>query len=146
MTARFALRHITPVSAFVLLSPSPAAAAVGGSANSVFGLLFAGTLCTLLAIALQWLRTGERPVTEPQKFPVLGGGAPDTHAWQRYHVRYYSMVLLFISFEMEMMFMYPWAVVYVAEGMKAMMEMGMFLGILSIGIYYGWREGIFRWQ
>ena len=56
------------------------------------------------------------------------------------------MTLLFIAFEMEMMFMYPWAVVFVEEGGKAMMEMGMFLAILSVGIVYGWREGIFRWQ
>ncbi|SKA17110.1 NADH dehydrogenase subunit A [Consotaella salsifontis] len=86
------------------------------------------------------------PITEPQKVPFLGGGAPTTHAWQRYHVRYYPMTLLFIAFEMEMMFMYPWAVVFVEEGGKAMMEMGMFLAILSVGILYGWREGVFRWQ
>jgi len=88
----------------------------------------------------------DRIQTEPQKTPFLGGGAPSTHAWQRYHVRYYPMTLLFIAFEMEMMFMYPWAVVFVEEGGKAMMEMGMFLAILSVGILYGWREGIFRWQ
>ena len=78
--------------------------------------------------------------------PFLGGGTMETHAWQRFHVRYYSMVLLFIAFEMEMMFMYPWAVVFVEEGAKALMEMGMFLAILSVGIVYAWREGVFRWQ
>lgn len=85
-------------------------------------------------------------LSEPQKIPFLGGSSPQTHAWQRYHVRYYSMTLLFIAFEMEMMFMYPWAVVYVAEGGKALAEMGMFLGLLAVGIVYGWREGVFRWQ
>ena len=99
-------------------------------------------------LALQWLvrPAGDYRIHEPQKTPFLGGSCPQTHAWQRYHARYYSMTLLFIAFEMEMMFMYPWAVVYVAEGGKALMEMGMFLAILSIGILYGWREGIFRWQ
>lgn len=82
----------------------------------------------------------------PQRVPFLGGGQPDSHAWSRFHVRYYPMTLLLIAFEMEMMFMYPWAVVYVAEGAKAMMEMGMFLAILSVGIVYAWREGVFRWQ
>ncbi len=81
-----------------------------------------------------------------QRAPFLGGGEPDSHAWSRFHVRYYPMTLLLIAFEMEMMFMYPWAVVYVAEGAKAMMEMGMFLAILSVGIVYAWREGVFRWQ
>lgn len=68
---------------------------------------------------------GYSDLSEPQKIPFLGGGSPRTHAWQRYHVRYYSMTLLFIAFEMEMMFMYPWAVVYVAKGTMALMEMGM---------------------
>ncbi len=90
--------------------------------------------------------SGEHAVSEPQKTPWIGGGAPQMHAWQRYHVRYYPMTLLFLAFEMEMIFMYPWAVVYVAEGGKALVEMGMFLMILAIGVLYGWREGIFRWQ
>ncbi len=86
------------------------------------------------------------PATAPQQRPVLGGSDPQTHAWQRFHVRYYTMTLLFVAFEMEMMFMYPWAVVFVEEGVKALAEMGMFLVILSVGILYGWREGIFRWE
>lgn len=84
--------------------------------------------------------------TAPQRVPTLGGFEPETHAWSRFHVRYYPMTLLFIAFEMEMMFMYPWAVVYVEEGVTALAEMGMFLAILSVGIVYGWREGVFRWQ
>lgn len=106
--------------------------------------LFVASVGVLLQVVLD--RLDPRRLTEPQKTPFLGGGEPATHAWSRYHVRYYSMTLLFIAFEMEMMFMYPWAVVYVAEGMKALVEMGMFLAILSVGIVYGWREGIFRWQ
>ncbi|MCK5932149.1 MAG: NADH-quinone oxidoreductase subunit A [Fulvimarina manganoxydans] len=100
-------------------------------------------------LSVLWIRGVhgvQRSATAPQQIPFLGGGMPYTHAWQRYHIRYYSMTLLFIAFEMEMMFMYPWAVVFVEEGGKAMMEMGMFLAILSIGIVYAWREGVFRWQ
>jgi NADH-quinone oxidoreductase subunit A len=110
-------------------------------AMAALGLLAGG-----FAVALQRLDVAGAAVTWPQRTPFVGGGELRTHAWQRYHVRYYSMTLLFIAFEMEMMFMYPWAVVFVAEGLKAMVEMGMFLAILSIGILYGWREGIFHWQ
>lgn len=114
--------------------------------DDLYGVLVVGVVA-VAAAAAAWAITGTRATaTEPQKVPFLGGSEPETHAWQRYHARYYSMTLLFIAFEMEMMFMYPWAVVYVAEGVKAMVEMGMFLAILSIGILYGWREGIFRWQ
>ena len=116
--------------------------------SELIGLLLAVALATGGGLALT---LADRPrhqgrATEPQKTPFLGGHPPATHAWQRYHVRYYSMALLFIAFEMEMMFMYPWAVVYVAKGLMALAEMGMFLAILSIGLVYGWREGIFRWQ
>lgn len=109
-------------------------------------LFFIAALSLAFAATMRGLNGPQPPASEPQKVPFLGGGGPPTHAWSRYHVRYYSMTLLFIAFEMEMMFMYPWAVVYLREGGKALMEMGMFLGILSVGIFYGWREGIFRWQ
>ena len=104
------------------------------------------TLSALIAFAIERRPGSHLGSSYSQRLPFLGGGAPQTHAWQRYHVRYYPMTLLLLAFEMEMMFMYPWAVVYVAQGVKALSEMGMFLGILSVGILYGWREGIFRWQ
>ena len=78
--------------------------------------------------------------------PVLGGPQPQTHAWSRFHARYYPMTLVLIAFEMEMMFMYPWAVVFVEEGVKGLAEMGVFLAVLSLGVLYAWREGAFRWQ
>ncbi len=116
--------------------------------SELIGLSLSVLLATGAALLLQRFArpSAYADVSEPQKTPFLGGSAPQTHAWQRYHARYYSMTLLFIAFEMEMMFMYPWAVVYVAKGAMALMEMGMFLAILSIGVLYGWREGIFRWQ
>lgn len=109
-------------------------------------LVALGSLAAGLMLQFTIGPKGDAPISNPQAAPFLGGGNTETHAWQRYHVRYYSMVLLFIAFEMEMMFMYPWAVVFVEEGAKALMEMGMFLAILSVGIVYAWREGVFRWQ
>ncbi len=103
-------------------------------------------LAAAFCLALQRLGREAPGATWPQRTPFLGGPAPVTHAWQRFHARAYTMTLVFIAFEMEMMFMYPWAVVYVETGIKALAEMGMFLAILSLGILYGWREGIFRWQ
>ena len=75
----------------------------------------------------------------------MGGAAPTTHAWNRYHVRYYTMALLFLAFDMEMVFMYPWAVVFVDEGLVALVEMLMFIGILLLGILYAWRERALEW-
>lgn len=110
-------------------------------------MLTVGIILGWTALAVAFALTVSRPsATAPQAAPFVGGGCVETHAWSRYHFRPYSMSLLFIAFEMEMMFMYPWAVVFVSEGIKALAEMGMFLAILSVGILYGWREGIFRWQ
>lgn len=114
---------------------------------SLLALILVLILSLGAGLLLQALPRRDLPLpTYPQRAPFLGGGEPDTHAWSRYHVRYYPMTLLLIAFEMEMMFMYPWAVVFVEKGAMAVMEMGMFLAILSVGIVYAWREGVFRWQ
>ena len=113
--------------------------------NNVVSLILVLAWSAGIAAALRYLGY-DRAVSYSQQAPYMGGGEAKTHAWQRYHLRCYPMLLLFIAFEMEMMFMYPWAVVFVAEGGKALMEMGMFLVILAVGLVYGWREGIFRWK
>lgn len=61
-----------------------------------------------VAFALAVQRIGSQDgATWPGRAAFLGGGQPEAYAWQRFHVRYYPMTLLFIAFEMEMMFMYP---------------------------------------
>ncbi len=77
--------------------------------------------------------------------PYLSGHLPVEHAAGRYHARWYAVTLLFLAFDMEMVFMYPWAVVFADVGAKALMEMGLFLLILTLGILYAWREGALRW-
>ncbi len=102
---------------------------------------------TVQAVALVRSEWADRSLSAaPQRVPVLGGHQPVTHAWSRFHVRYYPMTLVFVAFEMEMMFMYPWAVVFIEEGAKALVEMGMFLTILGVGIVYAYKERVFSWQ
>jgi NADH:ubiquinone oxidoreductase subunit 3 (subunit A) len=67
-------------------------------------------------------------------------------AWVRFHVRYYTIALLFIAFDMEMAYMYPWAVVFRSLGWFAYAEIGFFLTVLGLGILYAWREGALEWQ
>jgi NADH-quinone oxidoreductase subunit A len=66
--------------------------------------------------------------------------------WPRYHVRYYTFALLFIAFDMEMAYMYPWAVVFRDLGVFAYAEIGFFLTVLGLGIAYAWREGALEWS
>ena len=67
-------------------------------------------------------------------------------AWVRFHVRYYSFALLFIAFDMEMAYMYPWAAVFRSLGVVAFAEIGFFLTVLGLGILYAWREGALDWS
>ncbi len=77
--------------------------------------------------------------------PYLGGWVPEQHALCRYHARYYPVTLLFLAFDVEMLFMYPWAAVVSRLGAGAVVEMFVFLGVLGAGVLWAWREGAFRW-
>lgn len=77
--------------------------------------------------------------------PYLSGWIPDEHALSRYHARYYPVTLLFLAFDVEMLFMYPWAVVVKRLGASAMIEMFLFLGVLMAGVVWAWREGALKW-
>ena len=108
------------------------------------------TIFVAAASAVLVLRWTSRAITTdaltaPEHVPFSGGGEPEYHAWHRYHARYYAMALLFLAFDMEMVYMYPWAVVFVREGMTAFIEMGMFLAILLLGVLYAWRERALEW-
>jgi NADH-quinone oxidoreductase subunit A len=84
---------------------------------------------------------------EPAKdVPFAGGTSSPKPVWVRYHVRYYVYALLFLAFDMEMAYMYPWAVVYRELGLTALLDMGVFLSILFLGILYAWSEGGLRRQ
>lgn len=116
---------------------------------TAFAAAFGATVGMAVAVlALRLYRADHDPamLTWSRAVPILGGREPDTHAWSRYHARYLPMTIVLIAFEMEMMFMYPWAVVFVEVGAKAFIEMGVFLLILSIGVLYAWRERVFAWQ
>lgn len=109
-------------------------------AFALAGLAFAGGVMWLG----RWL--SPRLVSEPAGRPFESGADPQAHAWSRFHVRYLNYTLIFLLFDMEMVFMYPWAVVFMDVGWKAFMEMGMFITILVLGILYAWREKAFKWD
>ena len=77
--------------------------------------------------------------------PFTGGLPMTEHAVSRYHVRWYAITMLFLAFDMEMIFMYPWTLVITAVGPSAVIEMFTFLAVLLAGVAYAWREGALRW-
>lgn len=107
--------------------------------------VFVGALGAVLVLWWFGGRGELRTVPAPERVPFAGGLPPTMHAWSRYHVRYYAMALVFLAFDMEMVYMYPWAVVFVREGVVAFVEMGMFIAILLLGVLYAWRERALEW-
>ncbi|MFB8759306.1 NADH-quinone oxidoreductase subunit A [Streptomyces nigra] len=77
--------------------------------------------------------------------PFGSGLEPVEHAVSRFHVRWYTVTMLFLAFDMEMVFMYPWTRVISAMGPSAVIEMFVFLGVLLAGVVHAWREGALRW-
>ncbi len=85
-------------------------------------------------------------VREPLEASAFTSGlTPSQHAVSRYHVRWYAVTMIFLAFDMEMLFMYPWTLVVSAVGVSSVIEMFLFLAILLAGVAYAWREGAFRW-
>ncbi|GAA2840202.1 NADH-quinone oxidoreductase subunit A [Nonomuraea rubra] len=106
-----------------------------------------GLITLLLAVVLTVYlatRLSALPGTT-QVMPFLSGGHPREHALSRFHVRWYAVTLVFLAFDMEMIFMFPWALVVAEVGAMAVAEMFIFLALLLVGVVYAWREGAFRW-
>ncbi|MCH9667960.1 MAG: NADH-quinone oxidoreductase subunit A [Actinomycetia bacterium] len=77
--------------------------------------------------------------------PFESGLLPQQHALSRFHVRWYPATVLFLAFDVEMLFMYPWAVVVADLGVAAIVEMFAFLAVLLVAVMWAWREGALRW-
>jgi NADH-quinone oxidoreductase subunit A len=93
--------------------------------------------------AIWWLACVRR--SPLRAMPFSGGLPPAEHAMSRFHARWYAIAMLFLAFDMEMIFMYPWTLVIAAVGASSVIEMFAFLGILLAGVAYAWREGALRW-
>ena len=78
--------------------------------------------------------------------PFLSGVEPTEHALSRYHVRWYTASVVFLAFDIEMLFMYPWAVVFADIGVSAFLDMLVFIVLLGAGIAYAWGMGGLKWE
>ena len=77
--------------------------------------------------------------------PYECGIDPTTEAHERFTVRYYIVAMLFLIFDVETIFLFPWAVIYDRLALFGLVEMLLFIGILVVGYYYAWRKGALEW-
>jgi len=114
--------------------------------NYVFiGMLLLGAvgfaLAPLVVVALVAPRKRSRAKSEIYECGLLTTG----ETWIRFKIQYYIYALMFVVFDIETVFLYPWAVSYGGLGAFALVEMVIFLVILAIGLIYAWGKGVLRW-
>jgi NADH-quinone oxidoreductase subunit A len=73
------------------------------------------------------------------------GEIPTGDAWIKFNIHFYVIALIFIIFEVEILVLFPWAVVFKELGMTAFIEMLVFVGILALGLAYLWKKGDLDW-
>ncbi len=86
-----------------------------------------------------------RPYPEKLK-PYESGVEPVGEPRVRFSVRFYVIAMLFVVFDVEAVFLYPWAVVFDKIGLYAFVEMMIFIFILLVGYIYAWRKDAFKWE
>jgi len=67
-------------------------------------------------------------------------------SWCQFRVQYYIYALLFVIFDVEVVFVFPWAMVWKGLGLAAFAEMALFLAILAVGLIYAWKKGVLEWE
>jgi len=98
--------------------------------------------------ALLWIAAFFRPSFKPTPEKVLPyecGITPESDARGRYTVRFYVVAILFVVFDVETVFLYPWAVQFQVLGLFGLVEMLVFLGILVVGYIWLWKRGALEW-
>ena len=74
------------------------------------------------------------------------GNAPAPVSWGRFAVKFYLVAILFIVFDVEVVFMCPWAVIFRELGLFGFIEMLVFIAILTVGFVFAWRKGALEWR
>jgi NADH-quinone oxidoreductase subunit A len=115
-----------------------------GSYGVVLGVVVAGAALVAVAFGLARLVAPRRPL--PEKLTTYECGIdPVGEGWSQSQIRYYIYGFLFVIFDVEAVFLFPWARVFEGLGYIAVVEMGLFIGILAVGLLYAWRKGVLRW-
>jgi NADH-quinone oxidoreductase subunit A len=106
----------------------------------LFGLAFG----IIMSKASEWL--GPKNPTDQKLSTYESGMEPIRTARERVSVKYYMVAMLFIIFDIEVVFLYPWAVNFRELGMFGLVEMFIFIAILMLGYLYLWKKGALKWD
>jgi NADH-quinone oxidoreductase subunit A len=112
-----------------------------------------GTFAALLVLSIAFVAVafGANRVLRPNR-PTPGklttyesGMDPVGTTWGQTQIRYYVFAFLFVIFDVESVFLFPWALVFDRIGVAAFWEMVVFVGVLAVGLLYAFKKGVLRW-
>jgi NADH-quinone oxidoreductase subunit A len=106
-------------------------------------LIGAGLLMVGGMLGLGKLVRPSRP--QPDKYVTYEAGSDPVGGWGQSNVRYYVYALLFVMFDVEAVFIFPWAVQVKELGVQSLVSMIVFIVVLFLGLVYAWRKGVLRW-
>lgn len=108
-------------------------------------MMLVAVIVAAAALTISYL-FGPRRKSVAASDPYESGIRPLMSARQRFPVKFYLVAMLFIVFDVETVFFYPWAVAYRQLGLFALVEMIVFVGILLVGYFYIVRKGVLDWE
>ncbi len=96
-------------------------------------------------LTVGWLIRPRNPYHE-KLLTYESGITPFMDANQKFSIRYYIIAMLFLIFDIEAVFLYPWAVAFNKIGLYGLIEMVIFIIILLVGYFYAWKKGALQWE
>lgn len=106
--------------------------------------LGAGLVVLILLGLSQWLGPKKKNPVKDEIFEC--GNIPISRTGERFSVKFYTVAILFVLFDIEIIFLFPWAMVFRSLGMIAFVSMAMFIGVLVLGLAYAWKKGALQWD
>lgn len=109
-------------------------------------IIFALAGFIVLALLIIAQRIGPKSFNPAKGEPFESGNPPRGDARIRFSVRFYLVAMLFLIFDIEVVFLYPWAIYFRSLGLFGLIQMTVFLFILTIGYVYVWKKGALEWD
>ena len=109
-------------------------------------VMFALVAVVVLALLLVASYIGPKSTNPAKAQPFESGNAPRGDARIRFSIRFYLIAMLFLVFDLEVVFLYPWAIYFRQLGIFGLVQMGIFLVILTVGYIYVWKKGALDWD
>ncbi|GAB4540217.1 MAG: NADH-quinone oxidoreductase subunit A [Anaerolineales bacterium] len=108
-------------------------------------MIAVATLIALIAIGLGEL-FGPKKKSDAKNMPYESGMNPYGEGTRRMPVRFYLVAILFVLFDIEVVFFLPWAIAFRQMGVFGLIEMALFIAILLVGYVYAWKKGALEWE